>query len=278
MASTPQRVSGLAVASLVCGLLCCLPGVGAIGAVLGVGGLMGISRSQGRLTGSGFAATGIALGVLGTIFWIGAAITTRNLINGIQQRLIAPAEEFGVAIENGDLTTARAIMAPGVAVDDEAFRAFSTKVKDKLGARQGFSKSFSIFETFSNRSANQNRIEALIKRTGQVPVPLPAQLKFEKGEAVAIPFVQSGDFFRDFLWGNKSLKGEVLNILILTDDDQEIWLVEPKPSAKVSAPSRGPNLEIPDQDPEMKPKAPVEAPDTPTPPSSPPAPKPSDPR
>ncbi len=270
MASAPQRVSGLAVASLVCGLLCCLPGVGAVAAVLGVGGLMGISRSQGRVTGSGFAATGIALGVLGTIFWIGAAITGRNFYNGVQFRLIAPAEEFGVAIEQGDLTTARSVMSPGVTMDDAAFRAFSAKVKDKLGARQGLSKNWSIFETFSNRSSNQNRIEGLVKRTAQVPLPLPAQLKFEKGEAVAIAFVASGDFLRDFLWGNKSLRGEIVNMVLLTDDGQEIWLIDPPAvPAAGGGPSRRMDLEIPDQDPELKPKAPTppEAPGTPTPPT-----------
>src|SRR5688572_12760604 len=52
------RVSVLAVASLVFGILCCVPTFGLIALILGGAGMVAISRSEGRLTGRGLAVAG----------------------------------------------------------------------------------------------------------------------------------------------------------------------------------------------------------------------------
>ena len=63
-------MSGLAVASVVFGLLCCIPGSGLIGTILGGAGLIRISQSEGRLTGRGMAFFGLVLGLFGTVVWL----------------------------------------------------------------------------------------------------------------------------------------------------------------------------------------------------------------
>lgn len=65
-------VSGLAVAALVCGLLgFCTAGVTALlGLVLGLAGLRKIRRSQGGLTGRGFAITGLGFSAAALVVWL----------------------------------------------------------------------------------------------------------------------------------------------------------------------------------------------------------------
>lgn len=63
----PPRTSGLAVASLVLALIGAFTVVGTLAAVLlGLGALVSIARSGGRLAGAGFAVFGLILGVLFT--------------------------------------------------------------------------------------------------------------------------------------------------------------------------------------------------------------------
>jgi D-xylose transport system permease protein len=55
----------LAILSLVCSLICLIPGLGLLGAILGIAALFSISRSQGAVRGNGMAVTGIiAVGML----------------------------------------------------------------------------------------------------------------------------------------------------------------------------------------------------------------------
>jgi hypothetical protein len=58
------KTSGLAVASLVCGLLGCLGVTAIVGLVLGIIGLRQINRSEGRLGGRGLAIAGIVISAL----------------------------------------------------------------------------------------------------------------------------------------------------------------------------------------------------------------------
>lgn len=57
--SSPPKTSSMAIASLVCGVLGCLGITALIGLILGIVSLVKISRSEGRLKGSGLAIGGI---------------------------------------------------------------------------------------------------------------------------------------------------------------------------------------------------------------------------
>ncbi len=63
---TEERTSGLAVASFVTSLICCIPGLGLIGALLGAIALM--VRKPG-VKGKGFAVAGLILGLIFTVAW-----------------------------------------------------------------------------------------------------------------------------------------------------------------------------------------------------------------
>src|SRR5690554_4311904 len=70
----PQRLSIPAVLALISSLVCCIPGLGVLGVLLGLVGILSISRSNGRLTGMPAAIAGMALGVLVTVAWVALAV------------------------------------------------------------------------------------------------------------------------------------------------------------------------------------------------------------
>jgi hypothetical protein len=66
MAEGPQKTSGLAIASLVCSLICCIPVIPVIGILLGIGAMISIGGDPAK-KGKGMAVTGIVLGVIFTV-------------------------------------------------------------------------------------------------------------------------------------------------------------------------------------------------------------------
>ncbi len=64
----PAKTDGVSVASMVLSILCCAP----VGLILG---FIGLGRTKGgQRKGRGFAITGIVLGLLGLLAWVGIAI------------------------------------------------------------------------------------------------------------------------------------------------------------------------------------------------------------
>jgi len=63
--STAVRTSGLAIASLICGLLMCLPPAALAGVVMGIVALNQIANPVNRLSGRGLAIAGIVTGAIG---------------------------------------------------------------------------------------------------------------------------------------------------------------------------------------------------------------------
>ncbi|MGA2496576.1 MAG: DUF4190 domain-containing protein [Tepidisphaeraceae bacterium] len=68
------KTSGLAVASLVCSLILCIPLLGLVGAILGIAALGATKRPGVR--GRGLAIGGIIVGIMVTFMWIAGVIGT----------------------------------------------------------------------------------------------------------------------------------------------------------------------------------------------------------
>lgn len=69
--------SGYALASLLAGLTCCAP-FSVVGIVTGLVALRDIERSRGELGGRGFALGGLALGGVGLVLALVAALVLRR--------------------------------------------------------------------------------------------------------------------------------------------------------------------------------------------------------
>lgn len=123
LAPEPERTSILAILSLVTSLICCVPGLSILGVFLGIGSMVAIGGSNGRVGGKGLAIAGILLGVLVTIghgaIGIGAASAWKEVQGAMTQ--MDPAIR---GMDTGDYTAARTMFAPSVTVTDEQFDAF----------------------------------------------------------------------------------------------------------------------------------------------------------
>ncbi len=209
------RVSGLAVSSLVFGLLCCIPGSGLIGTILGGAGLVRISKSDGRLSGRGMAFTGMILGLLGTVFYLAAGAGTFWFMKEAQ-RFVQPVQ----ALTSGDVGAARQRLSKtaAAALTDEKAKEFTDAIKAEIGAVQRMPKG--IGEWINGYMEVGQMIEGAQRANvnGKEAVPFPVH--FEKEVALVLVYLEPG---------SKSTDGfpPVKNISVHTKSGKTIWLLPP---------------------------------------------------
>jgi hypothetical protein len=212
---TTPRVSALAVSSLVFGLLCCIPGSGLIGTILGGAGLVRISQSDGRLSGRGMAFSGLILGLLGTMLWLGLGIGTVWAMKEAQ-RFVQPIQ----AVTSGDTAAARQRLSKdaAAALTDEKGKAFTEAVQAEVGVAKRMPKG--IGEWFSNYMEVGPMIEGAqgASAAGKQAIPFPVH--FEREVALVLVYVdedapQTGGF------------PPIKNVSVHTKSGKIIWLLPP---------------------------------------------------
>jgi hypothetical protein len=230
------RVSALAVSSLIFGLLCCLPGAGLIGVVLGGAGLIRISQSEGRLGGRALAFVGLALGLFGTALWLSIAV-------GGMYGLTRLAE-YGTVIKDfqkPDLTAARGMLSPTAssALSDESAAAFKSALDAELGAYQRLPKGLAEWFTDYGRVGDAINRAGTSTQTGpKIQIPLPGH--FDKGVALIM-------IYADGTATGSTGAAAVTNIAIHAPSGKIIWLIPPeggngaKPPVETPAPPPTPD-------------------------------------
>lgn len=224
----PERTSVMAILSLVCSLICCIPGLGAIGALFGVGGLIGIKSSNGRVGGTGLAITGIILGMLATLLWIVGVIAMSQAMALPGQMVKGPLEPIAAR----DVAEFRAYLDPqfGATVSDAEIVSFMDAVDDKMGALVGPPESLmALMGAFMEVGEIYQQIQPPGQPQPQNVIPWPVE--FDGGWAVV-----SIEFGPDPT--GVTLKGVVISIGVITKDGTEIWLVDPAGGGAV-APAPG---------------------------------------
>lgn len=96
-------MSGLAVASLICGIVgFCVPLLGLVGIVLGILGLVNISGSQGRLRGTGLAIGGIVASVLSLLIILPVLFYATQRVRESANRMLDASNmrQLGIAMHN----------------------------------------------------------------------------------------------------------------------------------------------------------------------------------
>ncbi len=123
--SSSPKTSGMAIASLVTGLLCMSP----IAIILGHIAMSKIKKSSGQLTGSGLALVGTILGYLGLLVIVGSIITMVTA-GGAAWKMGADTAGCIMAQSKIDMAVmeyqAEKALEPGAALDVEA-------IKQKVG-------------------------------------------------------------------------------------------------------------------------------------------------
>lgn len=114
----PLRVSGLAIASLVCSLVICLPVIHALlGLGLGIGALA--AMRSGTVRGRGMAIAGITISIIVLIGW---AVAGYAMVNAGRSALKANtfAQSFVQTVATGNFTIAQPMTGPPMTAADLA--------------------------------------------------------------------------------------------------------------------------------------------------------------
>lgn len=180
----PPRTSALAVTSLVLSLICCIPGLGILGAGLGVGALIGIGGSNGRVGGRGLAVAGIIVGVLVSLAWLGVVLSAQQFMGQASQVLYGTTHSMMTEIEAGDFNAARnRMVGPAANATDEQFEAFRDGYRSAYGSFQdiptGWMEIFAAYAEIGHLIQNYQGTQNLI------PIPV----SFDSGRALMIAVV-----------------------------------------------------------------------------------------
>lgn len=223
----PSRVSGLAVSSLIFSLLCCIPGSGFIGTILGGAGLFAISKSQGRLSGRILAFVGVVLGLLGTMGWLWIGVGANRALTTADQQLFAPTVMAVQSLQQNDWSTVSPLLDPKAGVTEPDLAAFAAAINAQVGPVV----SPQHLEFWKFISSQED-----VTLHGQgMPIPIP--MEFKNGHGMVVLVVDSWDTLMDALKPGGSLAGKVSNIGLVSNG-KETWLVAAKP-AKGAAGSTG---------------------------------------
>jgi hypothetical protein len=164
----PPRTSILAILSLVSSLICCIPGLGVLGALLGTVAVFRISGSGGRKSGTGIAIVGIVVGIIVTVVWVFLAMGAASMaqqFTGVLSRITTPLKsqslsEFKPLVSSelqGGLTDAR-------------WKEFRTAVETEIGEIQ--TPPSSMLEFFKTYGQIQAQADKIGGRQNAMPFPI----------------------------------------------------------------------------------------------------------
>lgn len=225
------RTSVAAILALVCSLVCFIPGLSVLAIILGIAALVMISSSEGRVGGKGLAISGILIGLLVSVVWIGGLLLFRGAMGAFNTHLITPVSNVFQAIEKKDYSTARTLMntpsgMPGPT--DAEFDAFITAYHAEVGTFQNMPGGmFDYFRSFQ-------RVQGFFQPTPGAPeMPIPTE--FSQGTAVVLVEFPQGTN----PGSSPNPSGlPIVNLGILSSSGNKIWLI-PKGTTTPSTPSGG---------------------------------------
>jgi hypothetical protein len=234
--AAPARTSVLATLSLVAGILslilCCLPVIGPVvgllGAAMGVGAIISIGASDGRLGGKAQASVGLITSVLGIVL---GTVVLVGLLSAFGQ-----LKQYGsvmAAAEAGDVSTAAPFFAPNTPepLTAEALASFRDRYTAVMGAYRG---SESGIIAVMKAASISMRLGSTVTASSERPIPVMGV--FDRGPAAIV-------FFVDGQTGVGTLPaGSVLNIAVVPDQGNPIWLFDPGgvPAPAPAPPGGGP--------------------------------------
>lgn len=163
------RTNGAAVASLICGILGCVPVITSLAAViLGVVGIKQSNKMQG--SGKGLAIGGLILGIIGILGWISFGGISYYGYQYAKKVVLTPAQQTGAAfvssLASGDIATAKTYTTDSFT--DEQLSALSAKLRS-AGAFKDF---------------NLNKLDVQSTGGNSMRVTLGGTANFESGPRV----------------------------------------------------------------------------------------------
>ena len=172
MYQEPERTSIAAILGLVCSCIGCCGGLTSIpGIFLSIFGIVGISRSKGRIGGMGFAIAGLLVGLLTLALWGAILGTTSYGFKWMETNASAPTVQILQDIEAGNFDAARAAMgSPAADVPDEILIAFREAYLPEMGPTVATTSG--IFGLFEGYAAVGQNIQNYNGRQNMIPLPI----------------------------------------------------------------------------------------------------------
>lgn len=188
----PERTSIAAILGLVCSCIgCCFGLTAIIGVFLSIFGIVGVSRSKGRVGGMGFAIAGLIIGLLMLALWGGILGATSYGLKAMDTEVVQPVFEMFGDLESDDFDSARSILvSPAADATDEELIVFRDGYLLMLGAAA--STPNGILEYIGQVT---DRGEVLAQYQGannMIPIPM----QFQNGDGLVVMFFdqnQSGN-------------------------------------------------------------------------------------
>jgi hypothetical protein len=189
MYAEPERTSIAAILSLVLGLLGCCTGVTSIiGVPLAIFGIVGISRSKGRIGGMGIAIAGLLIGLLSLVIWIGLLFGSKWTFSNIfEKQIMQPTSQVIIDLQSGDFDAVRAnLSSPAADATDEELIAFRDGYIGSLG--NFVDKPTGWIEYFQGIQKASDGIQGYTPPPGSIPFGM----EFDNGTAMVVPFMRQG--------------------------------------------------------------------------------------
>ncbi|MBK7403172.1 MAG: DUF4190 domain-containing protein [Phycisphaerales bacterium] len=243
-AESPTRLSILAVASLVTGILsfigCCIPVVGLIPTGLGVGALIRIQRSRGKISGNGLAIGGLVMGIFSLVLsggiWIGASMIGSRLGPVYSQAL------------SDDPAVVRTVLTSSAAADvtDERIADFHQALAAAHGNVVETPKGiWPLIMAYNRVGRDPKSVTDTLGDPGGTVLPLP--MEFERGWDFVVVIMSPTEQL------GSSLPG-LMNIGFVDDAGKVVWLLEksgaaPAEGESPSSPPTDEGTETPAPDP-----------------------------
>lgn len=187
----PERTSIAAILGLVCSCIGCCGGITAIpGIFLSIFGIVGISRSKGRIGGMGFAIAGLLVGLLVLALWGGILGMTSFGFKWMEDNAAAPTVLILKDIEAGNFDAARAALgSPAADVPDELLITFRENYLAAMGPV--VSETHGPIGLFQGYMAVGQQFQNYNGRPNIMPVPI----EFDSGMGLVViemnPTIQS---------------------------------------------------------------------------------------
>jgi hypothetical protein len=187
MYAEPERTSVAAILSLVLGLLGCCIGVTSLIAVpLAIFGIIGISKSKGRIGGMGIAIAGLLIGLLSLAIWIGLAIGSNwTFANIIDKQMMQPTTQVIIDLQSDNFDAVRAnLRSPAADATDEELIAFRDGYIGSLG--NFVDRPENWIEYFKGIKSASENLQNFQPPTGSMPFAI----EFDNGTAFVVPFMR----------------------------------------------------------------------------------------
>lgn len=222
---SPQRLSLAALFAMILGLVslvaCCVPvvnlGVAGVVILLAIVALVSISRSEGRLRGTGMAITGLVLG--GLVLLVGGLWTVGAAQMG--PKFFAPYGDVLVAAEQGDVALAKQALTgeAGDKIDASMLSAFQDEYEAKVGHYVGAeTSSLAILKAWIGMGKYQSLMQSLPQEYQQNAMPVP--VRFDNGSGILwVKLSQTPSASGNYL------AGPILDAALLVEGGSEIIYV-----------------------------------------------------